>query len=470
VNLDQYPENQMSRDQADQQAHPAADLIAIDQLQQGFQRLADALLNQLKADEQIKLTLQGEQSQFVRFNKARVRQTGCIGDAELSITLMQNQRHAYQSLPFSGDWQTDWPLAQAALAELRQEVPHLPEDPYLVLPQGNATSCDVHKGDLLLTTAVADQILPEVAGLDFTGIYASGAVVRAYADAQQRHWFATDSFALDYSLFTADGQAVKGTFAGNQWDQAAYIAKLADSKRQLQRLAQPPKVIPRGQYRTYLAPGAMAELLSMFSWGGISESALQRGDSAFGLLQRGEKLLSPAFSLSENFQRGLVPRFNEWGEVAPLNLPLIVEGQLKNTLISSRTAKEYGKVANGATGGEYLRSPEVAPGTLAPEQILAELDTGLYLSNLHYLNWSDRPTGRITGMTRYACFWVEQGELVAPIENLRFDESLYRCLGDQLLNLTRTQEFVPEVGTYGNRNLGGIWVPGGLVEGFTYTL
>jgi predicted Zn-dependent protease len=208
----------------------------------------------------------------------------------------------------------------------------------------------------------------------------------------------------------------------------------------------------------------------MFSWGGISEAAIQRGDSALGLLQRGEKQLSPVFTLSENFKRGLVPRFNEWGEIAPVELPLIVEGQLKNTLVSSRTAKEYGKTANGAAGGEYLRSPEIAPGKLATEQILSRLDTGLYLSNLHYLNWSDRPTGRITGMTRYACFWVEQGEIIAPIQNLRFDESLYRFFGDNLLELTQAQEFIPEVGTYSNRSLGGVWVPGLLVEEFTYTL
>lgn len=446
-------------------------LIELERLEQTFNQLVEVVLAQLQPDEQLKLTLKAEQSQFVRFNHAKVRQVGCVGDGDLALTLMRDQRNGYRSIPFTGAWETDWPQVQAALAELRQEVPDLPIDPYLVLPQGSTTSREVHTGKLLLPEAAIERILPEVEGLDFTGIYAGGTVVRAYADSVgQKHWFATDSFALDYSLFAADGQAVKGTFADSHWDQAAYGAKLADSKQQLERLAQPPKSIPRGQYRTYLAPAAIAELLSVFSWGGISESALQRGGSAFGLLQRGEKCLSPAFTLTETFKRGLVPRFNEWGEVAPIELPLIVEGQLKNTLVSSRTAKEYGKTANGAAGGEYLRSPEIAPGTLAAAEILKSLDTGLYLSNLHYLNWSDRPTGRITGMTRYACFWVDQGEIVAPIENLRFDESLYRFFGDNLLNLTEFQEFVPEVGTYGNRSLGGVWVPGGLVEEFTYTL
>ena len=28
-------------------------------------------------------------------------------------------------------------------------------------------------------------------------------------------------------------------------------------------------------------------------------------------------------------------------------------------------------------------------------------------------------------MTRYACFWVEGGEVVGPIKDMRWDESLY---------------------------------------------
>lgn len=446
-------------------------LAAESTLETTFNRLVDALLNALHPEEQLKLTLHGEQSQFMRFNGAKVRQAGIVEDAEISFTLMRQQRNAYRSFPLTGDWKTDWSLAQSALEDVRQELPQLPEDPYLVLPEGTATSREVHAGSLLPPEAVAGTVLAEVVRLDFTGFYAAGSLVRAYADsAGQRHWFATDSFSLDYSLFTAEGQAVKGTFAGNQWDGAAYSAKLADSKQLLQRLTQAPKAISRGQYRTYLAPAAVDDLLSMFSWGGVSEAALQRGQSALGLLQRQEKQLSPAFWLTETFESGLVPRFNEWGEIAPVKLPIIEAGKLVNTLISSRTAKEYGKTANGAAGSESLRSPQIAPGNLAAPEILKALDTGLYVSNLHYLNWSDRPNGRITGMTRYACFWVEQGEIVAPIENLRFDESLYRCFGNCLLDFTDFLEFIPRVGTYGQRSLGGTLVPGMLVDQFTYTL
>ncbi len=441
-------------------------------LETAFNQLVHQLLEQVNTSEYLVITLSAEESQFTRFNHAKVRQTGSVIDGNIELTLMHNQRTAACEVPFTGNTETDGAMVQMALADLRAEVTQLPEDPYLVLPTGNAQSRDVYTGHLLEPEQVVSTVLSRVENLDFVGLYAGGWIVRAYADSVgQRHWFATETFSLDYSLFTPDNQAVKGVFAGSDWDTNAYAEKIQTSKTQLEQLmANPPKAIARGQYRTYLAPEALAELIGMFSWGAVSEASLQRGGSALGALHRGEKQLSPQFTLQENFQYGAVPRFNDLGEVAPKELPIIENGQLKNTLISSRTAKEYGKTANGAASGEYLRSPEVCPGSLAADDILKTLDTGLYLSNLHYLNWSDQPSGRITGMTRYACFWVENGEIVAPIENLRFDESLYRCFGDQLVALTDFQELVPDVGTYGSRSLGGIRVPGIVIDGFTYTL
>jgi predicted Zn-dependent protease len=440
-------------------------------LEVSFNRLIENLLTKKTESEQFTVRLSSERSQFTRFNHAKVRQTGCVADGWIELTLMADQRSSVRQFPFTGNWELDWQLAYPALQELRDELILLPIDPYLVLPSGTNTSREVHSGNLLAAEAVVPTVLELVAELDFTGIYAGGIVIKAYGDSSgQKHWFATDSFTLDYSLFSTSGQAVKGTFAGSDWDKSVYIAKISEAKKQLELLTRPIKELPRGQYKTYFAPAAVADLLVMLSWGAISEADIQQGNSALAALSRREKQLSTAFSLKENFQRGLVPRFNELGEMAAPELPVIAKGRLVNTLVNSRTAKEYQKKDNGANGSETLRAPEITPGNLVFEQILPRLDTGLYLSNLHYLNWSDRHTGRITGMTRYACFWVENGEIIAPIENLRFDESLYRFWGENLVDLTDFQEFIPEVGTYESRQLGGSLVPGMLVEDFTYTL
>jgi predicted Zn-dependent protease len=440
------------------------------QWEQSFNQLCDLLLDTLGAEEHLSIDLSGEESHFMRLNHGKVRQSGTVTDGDISLRLSHNQRTATASVSFIGSLAVDSAIALEALKDLREELPQLPVDPYLVLPQNYGSSHEVYPGQLLPPQDAPQAILPLVQGVDFTGIYASGSILRANANsAGQRHWFATETFFLDYSMIASSEKAVKATLAGQTWSPERFQAEIEASKTQLQVMDRPVKTITPGQYRTYLAPAAVAEMLSMFSWGAVSESSLRQGGSALLKLREG-KTLSPLFSLRENFSRGTVPRFNSLGEIAPEEVLLIDQGNLANTLVNARTAKEYGVTSNAANSSESLRAPEVLMGTLASESILKQLDTGLYLSNLHYLNWSDRPSGRITGMTRYACFWVEGGEIVAPIKDLRFDDSLYAFLGENLEAVTDFQAFVADVDTYGGRSLGGAQVPGMLIRDFTFTL
>jgi predicted Zn-dependent protease len=174
--------------------------------------------------------------------------------------------------------------------------------------------------------------------------------------------------------------------------------------------------------------------------------------------------------LSEDFRGGEVPRFNDEGSLAPDVLEIISEGSLKNSLVSGRSSLEYKVPSNGAVESEMLRSPSLGGGNLEEKDILPSLHEGLYVSNLHYLNWSDQPEGRITGMTRYACFWVENAKLKQPIENLRFDDSIFRLFGTELADLTKKRLSIPDVSTYGSRSLGNTWVPGALISKMRFTL
>ena len=76
----------------------------------------------------------------------------------------------------------------------------------------------------------------------------------------------------------------------------------------------------------------------------------------------------------------------------------------------------------------------------------------------------------MTGMTRFASFWVENGEIVAPIDVMRFDDSFLRLFGDGLAALSREVELLPSNDTYGQRNLGSITSPGALFSDMRFTL
>jgi predicted Zn-dependent protease len=76
----------------------------------------------------------------------------------------------------------------------------------------------------------------------------------------------------------------------------------------------------------------------------------------------------------------------------------------------------------------------------------------------------------MTGMTRFATFWVEGGRVVAPVDVMRFDDTIYRMLGDNLESLTRETELMLDPSSYGSRALTSTTLPGALLREMTFTL
>ena len=440
-----------------------------------FYRLSEACFDALGEGEQLTLNLAAEEQQFLRFNNSRVRQFTSVRQSRLNLCLQSPNRRVAYSFDLTGDLDHDTAASVSLIGRGREELGALPEDPFVTPLINHGESQQHHAGRLPEPQALLEQVSTHTKGSDFTGLYAGGPQLRASCNSEgMRHAFSTESFFLDYSLFTVnaggENKAVKALYAGHEWEARAFEKSVAESRERLNLLKQDSQPLAPGHYRVFFAPAAVESLLALFSWGALSYRAWKKGDSALKRLIEGELQLSPLFSLRENFSLGLTPGFNSLGEVAPEQLEVIAKGALGSLLISSRTAQEYGVTSNGADSGEGLRSPDMDTGELEEVDILSALNTGIYVSNLHYLNWSDLLNARITGMTRYACFWVENGEIIAPIKDLRFDESLYRVFGSELEAVTRTADITMKTDTYLQRSLGGSKVPGMLVRDFRFTL
>jgi predicted Zn-dependent protease len=441
------------------------------QQKQELKTLSEALFNDLTAHESLTLTYSGEKSLFVRINQAKVRQATDVDQGYLSLDFISGQKHTEASVAITGELTEDLRRVRDILKGCRKDCETLPDDPYLVLPEKGDSSDEDHYGKCLPREQVAASLLGPAEGCDLVGLYASGILMRAQMNSMGIfHWFSTDNFYFDYSLYTKSQKAIKATYAGSHWQDSAYEESFQLAKQRLVVLDSPSRKLEPGAYRVYLAPSAAAELISVLGWSGLSERGFRQGQSPLKKLVDGNSKLSPLFSLEEDFSRGSVPRFNEFGELSPMNLPLINQGKLGSMLINKRTAQEYGLCANAANGSESPRSLKVHAGSLKDSNILKELDEGVYISNLHYLNWSDLQNGRVTGMTRYGCFWVENGQIVSPIQDMRFDETLYKFFGQSLEALGEKSEPVPHISSYGERSLGGSLVPGMLLNSFTFTL
>ena len=54
-------------------------------MEKNFNNLSDSLFSELNNEENLILSFSGENSQFVRFNNASVRQTGIVDDGDLGL-------------------------------------------------------------------------------------------------------------------------------------------------------------------------------------------------------------------------------------------------------------------------------------------------------------------------------------------------------------------------------------------------
>jgi len=434
-----------------------------------FFALAERLTRAMTGNEIVLCYLSAERSGFVRFNKSRVRQAGAVEQIYLSIRLVSGRRQASATITLSNAPE-DAELALATLTRLRETVSQLPDDPWLLIADKPVSTDTVRRGRLPAAGQMIDDVVRESKQVDLAGFHAAGVSYRAFANSLgQRNWHEVDTFNMDWSLHLHADKAVKASYGGTHWDSGVFAGRLRDSVEKLQLLEAPARTLQPAAYRAYLAPDALGEVTGLLEWNAFSVRARKTRQSALMRMDHGDTL-SPKVSMIENVEAGVGPAFQADGFAKPASVTLIDHGRLAQSLVSPRSAKEYGIEANGASGAESPEALEILPGGLAEDDVLRVLDTGLYIGNLWYLNFSDRAAGRITGMTRFGTFWVEGGRIVAPVNVLRFDDTIYRMLGENLIDLTRTQDMLLSTWTYGERSTASSRLPGALLTEMRFTL
>jgi len=436
-----------------------------------FGELAALLDRSLAGAEIYNARLDAERSDFVRLNRAQVRQPGTVTQIYLRLHLIDGRRHAEESLTVSGELSRDREAVLAALARLRATLASLPDDPYLAYATEVRSSRSVRSEALPPAEQIVDVLLDAAAGLDLVGLYAGGPVYRGFANSLgQRNWHEVATFSLQWSLYHRADKAVKSVYGGFEWDASALRARMAEARERLALLARPARSLEPGRYRAYLTPSAMEEIAGMLCWGGFSGRALQTRQSCLFRLNEGSAELDPSIGFSEKTVEGIAPAFQDEGFTRPPEVSLVADGRMVGSLVSPRTAREFALAQNGANASEAPESLEMRGGELRGDDALELLDRGLYIGNLWYLNFSDRPACRLTGMTRFASFWVEGGKIVAPVDVMRFDDSVFRLLGRELVGLTAERELLVSSDTYRQRSVASMKLPGAVVREMAFTL
>ena len=309
---------------------------------------------------------------------------------------------------------------------------------------------------------------------DLVGIYAAGPMHSGFANSfGQRNWDTSENFNLDWSFFHDTDKAVKADVRWQRRGISMSSAQKAEASAEQLHGAPPDAAAgsPPGATASISSPAALWELLGVLGWGGFGLRAHRTKTTPLLKMVEAGARLHPGVSLRENTAEGITPRIPGRG-LHPSAAGAAHRGRRLPRVpgVAALGARVRRRDQRRVGGRDRRRRSTWPPGACRATDVLAALGTGIYVGNLWYLNFSDRTACRMTGMTRFGTFWVEGGVIQAPLDVMRFDETVYRLLGENLIALTAEREFILDPGSYFHRSTDSARLPGVLVDDFTLTL
>ncbi len=232
------------------------------------------------------------------------------------------------------------------------------------------------------------------------------------------------------------GSGFAETFSGSAdaIDAEAIGKHAADKAERSQR----PVPLDPGTYPVVLEPAAVATLAGFLAYVGFGGRQYVEDRSCFSG-KAGQQVAAPSISIWDDGAdpRTLGASFDFEG-VPRQRVDLIKDGVFLDTVYDRRTAKQSGRTSTGHalpppnTEGPFPLNLFMAEGDASLEDMIRATQHGVLVTRFHYSNIVNPMESSITGMTRDGTFLIEHGEIVSPIMNFRFTQSII----DALLNVS----------------------------------
>jgi PmbA protein len=232
--------------------------------------------------------------------------------------------------------------------------------------------------------------------------------------------------------------------------------------------------IEPGEYEVILEPYAVSELLSFLGSLGFHAMAVQEGRS-FLCDHFGEKMVDDRVTIYDDGldPGGLQVPFDFEG-LPKQKVTFFEKGVAKGVTYDSFTANREGKDSTGHgliapnTEGPVPVNLFMEAGHSSLEELVTSVRKGIYVTRFHYTNVVEPMKTVITGMTRDGTFLIEEGEIKAPIKNLRFTESVLKALS-RVSAISRDRRICSEGTGYSRRFVTGAVTPALKVDGFNFS-
>jgi predicted Zn-dependent protease len=184
--------------------------------------------------------------------------------------------------------------------------------------------------------------------------------------------------------------------------------------------AQSPADIDPGKYVVILRPAALQELLFYM----ICDAKATDEGRTFLRGKLGRKVCGGNVTIRSDpgDPRCPGPPFQDEGLALP-KLSWIEKGVLTNLATSRFWAKKTGREPTG-----YPSNIIMDGGGWTVEEMVSSTERGILVTRFWYIRYVDPMESLVTGMTRDGLFLVEDGRVVRPIKQLRFNQNVVELL------------------------------------------
>ena len=227
--------------------------------------------------------------------------------------------------------------------------------------------------------------------------------------------------------------------------------------------SQNPTDIKAGTYPVILEPLAFEEIITMLGFYAFSARTVNEKRSCL-TGKFGTRFFNERFTLYDNpLNPEAFPITFDWEGTVKRNMILVDHGVPLQPLYNLRMAKIDGTESTGHAIYPFMNfiattHIAVQPGDRSFKEMLRNIERGILVSRMWYVNLIDPMTMTITGMTRDGTFLIEKGEVVKPIKNLRFTVSLVDLLKSDL-EFSREVELISPTTFYSFRYPMGRFIP-----------
>jgi predicted Zn-dependent protease len=380
-----------------------------------------------KADE-VHVSLDSGESANIRFARNSPSTSGNAVDTSMSVRSVFGKRSGSVRINQLDDETVERAVRRSE--EIAKLAPEDPEEMPALGPQSYTAIPGAYRDSVLergqaqmaqgVKTCIEAALAKDLVGAGFANLSAGAEAIGNSAGLFGYHRATSAHFSQ--TVRTPDGRGSGwASDAGREVGELDFGRNASVAIDKAIRSADPQPLDP-GKYVTILEPACVANLVGMLLFSMSARSA-DEGRSFFAKQGGGNRLGETLFPKTVNIHSDPTDATVPGSPWSGDSLPQVRRDWIKDGAVANLSYDRFWAQKNNVAPVPSPSNTIMAGGTGTTEDLIKSTKRGVLITSLWYIRSVDPKSMLYTGLTRDGVFWIENGEIVRPLTNFRWNDS-----------------------------------------------